>query len=336
MTDPLDAKAATLAALATWSASSRDQLVAAAWRAGNRDITELARAARRGRQAIYQYLQKHGINPPTDRQEPPVTQTAPTDVPVPGWRHPNLTSLTVREQWGQTKFSFTIAPFTGDEPEPQVPEQWQGKGPGESDWNQSSARVEETRMVRRAWAQARYERLFKALYDPRQEAQLLADHMRQHRQGIHSSYHPVGYTGTAGDVWAAHVAARDALAAAYEAMKTQPDNEWRAGLGRIVDRTEPAEKAARNWDDVAYAFVQITDWYCGYVGSYDWDGTQHAIEQTGKKLGLDVNGWVVAYDLSSYNNRTSEYADTAGAEIVKIINAGREWLRQVDRLAGKR
>lgn len=342
VTDPQDAKDATLAALAAWAAHTRAELVAAAWHAGNRDITELARVARRQRQAIYQDLRSQGIDPPTDRKEPPVMTTpksAATIVPVPGWRHPNLTSVAVEPCFGGDRYSYTIQAFTGTEPKPEIPEEWMSRRADDGP-DAVEARWRELGWVRQDWAQARYELLFKALYKPSHDdgATILQAFMKEegHRRRHNTLYyhHPVGYTGTAADVWRTYAAARDNLAAAYEAMKTQPDNMWRAGLGKILDATRPAETAADNWDYVGRHFVAITDWYHNYVPANDRPGTQQQITQTGKKLGLDVTDWTVACSESDYDRGTD--ASTAQGELAGIIERGAAWIKNVSRLASNR
>lgn len=343
VTNRPDPKETALAALAAWSLTSRHELVAAAWRAGNRNLAELARVARVGRQAIYQDLERHSIKPTTDREEPPVVHQTPTatPVPVPGWRHPHLTSVTATPSYGgYVSYVYTVAPFTGAEPEPAIPDDRTGWT--EEDADGFDARWREIKWVRAEWAKARYRRLFAALYQPGKDSRLLDEfdqerHPERYRGVSYSSRysHPVGYSGTAGDVWRTYATARDALAAAYEAMKTQPDNQWRAGLGRIVDCTEPAKTAARDWDRVAEAFVDATQWYGGYSHPDTRPAPATVVHETGKALGLDVAGWKIAYEVEDYRSGRS-YDGTAAAEVRLIIEAGQEWLRKVDQLtAGK-
>ncbi len=66
-----------MAALRAWSAPGRrDDLIAAAWRAGEHSVVALQRAAGvASRQTIYTALAGRGINPDTDRTEPPTMTT---------------------------------------------------------------------------------------------------------------------------------------------------------------------------------------------------------------------------------------------------------------------
>lgn len=67
-----------LAALRDWSRPDRrDELLAAAWVAGETRITALAEAARTSRPTVYRALRNQGINPDDRPQEDPMTTTAP-------------------------------------------------------------------------------------------------------------------------------------------------------------------------------------------------------------------------------------------------------------------
>lgn len=94
--DPEIARLAALTALRSW-ARQRDKLpvdraglVVSAWRAGERNLTELARIADVSRQTIYDDLYGHGINPATGRGAPP---EAPRPVPLD---HEQVTDLAER------------------------------------------------------------------------------------------------------------------------------------------------------------------------------------------------------------------------------------------------
>lgn len=263
----------------------------------------------------------------------------PTTVDVPGWRHPNLRSATVKTfRYGSPRWTYDIRPFDGTEPEPAMPEQWRRKTDDEPNWDLYHARQHELKAIRQAWAQARFHRLFAALYQPGRDNQLLEQFMRNDSDDAVTCRfwrHPVGYTGTAGDKWKAYTTARDELTAAYEAMKTQPDTHWRSGLGRIVDATDPAYTAASNWDNIGRNFVALARWCAHYIDPDVWPGPQRAIDDAGKKLGLDVAGWCVPYDLDEYS-ADSIYADTARSQIARIVKEGDAWLRAVDERAGRR
>ena len=326
--NPTDAKAAALAALAQWSATSRDELVAAAWRAGNRNIAELARAACRNRQAIYEDLRKHGIDPTTDREEPLTMPTNTIEIPAPGWRHPSLISVTQeKNRWGVGNLTYVIEPFTGDEDEPQLP----------SEWSYRSDDLDETRQkeiawVRKAWADARFLRLFKALYkrpgNYDKDQSLIENFLRERRGQFASNLnnHPLGWDDkTADDVWTAYTTARDELAAAYEAMKSQPDTMWRAGLGRIVDATEPAEEAADAWDNLAQDFWKIATWYNSTFDTYSDPGQPSALREVAKKAGVNADDWLISYPEDYHSSYRPSDAIAAG-QIAIIIKKGQEWL----------
>jgi hypothetical protein len=345
VTDHQDAKTATLAALRVWASTSRAELAAAAWHAGNRNLAELARAAGVGRQAIYQDLRKHNIDPPTGREEPTLNTTTNTteataDYPVPGWRHPSLTNVRTAKNYGHVTFSYEVK-VTATDPEPALPDEWRTIAAGETDWDTYKARQREIGWVRKAWAYARLLRLFKALYTPAgnySDEKFLSGFMKERMSATHgysSFYHPVGYTGTAGDVWRTYVQARDALAGAYEAMKTQPDNQWRAGLGAIVDATDPVHTAASNWDHVARAFMELAVWYESYNDAEYSHSPAEVLTKVAKELCLDVDGWTLA-DSSRDYTRDSYRPNTACQAIADIIDNGQAWLKKVGQLAGDR
>lgn len=340
-----DAKVAALAALAQWSATTRDELVAAAWRAGNRNVAELARVARRHRQAIYEDLRKHGIDPTNDREEPPAMSTDTIEIPAPGWRHPSLISVTQQKtRWGGGNIAYVIEPFTGDEPEPRLPSEWNhGRRADEPNSDLHDARRREIGWVRKAWADARFLRLFKALYkrpgNHDKDQALIENFLRERREyASNLNNHPLGWDDTtAGDVWNAYTTARDELAAAYEAMKSQPDNLWRAGLGRIVDATEPAQKAARRWDYLAQDFWKIAAWYNGvFDDPYSAPGEDRALREVAKKAGVNADDWLISYPSDYRHDRCLISDSIAEGQIANIIKKGQEWLGKVGRLAGDR
>jgi hypothetical protein len=73
---------AAMNALRAWSAPGvRAQLIANAWNAGEHRISALADAAGLTRPTVYDALESCGIDPKTDRQEPPTMQSITLD----GW-----------------------------------------------------------------------------------------------------------------------------------------------------------------------------------------------------------------------------------------------------------
>lgn len=280
--------------------------------------------------------------PATGRGEPPsrsATSPATVPVPVPGWRHPHLTSVTLRTGLDGSAipgtYEYTVKPFTGDEPEPVIPQEWDTKAAGESDWHLHSWRRQEILPVREKWVRARYLRLVKALYQPGSPDDRLLARTFEEFQPEYYRRHGFDHPGTrAGDAWMTYAAARDELREAYQAMKTQSDDYWSAGLGRIVDATQDAENAAGEFDNIAHLFVDITVWYeQTWNDPHKWSGIPTAITSAADELGLDVEGWIIPDDPQEYDDDGDFFAfgNTARNEIKSIINDGERWLKGVDR-----
>jgi hypothetical protein len=312
-----------LDALRRWAATNRADLVAAAWHAGNRNITALANAAGRGRDVIYADLRSRGIDPKTDRTEnPPVTTTptlAPgwTDYDVPGWRHPNLLWVQARVQADGdyagrvSEWKFGTKPFTGTEPQPEVPEEWRTVHPTDSDllegdygrWAKYNQRNQEIRLVQGVWARARFTLLI---------GQLLKK--------------PHQYDGrTAAQFWTDYVAARDKLTSAYAALATTPDNMWRAATLNIVDAKKPAEDAAIRWDETAQLLAEQNEWLRRELGDDNYPSD--AIAVAAKEHGIDVDGWLIGWP-SDYTGSWSR--SPACEQIHQVIETGDERVKTVE------
>lgn len=121
MTDDTKIDQATLAALAGWAArrdrlpEDRADLLAAAWRAGTRNVAELARAADTARDTVYTDLRSRGIEP-TDR--------AATLAQRPRQRYEPLRPEVVHELANLTERSLLPSMLTA-EPGPLVEAAWQ-------------------------------------------------------------------------------------------------------------------------------------------------------------------------------------------------------------------
>ncbi len=328
----VDARIATLDKLRHWAGHTRAGLVADAWRAGNRNVTELARAARCGRDAIYADLRAHNIDPQTDREEPPTVPTTPTDtrpgvvIPVPGWRHPNLAEVRQTSPGDGVHYgpSYQVAtvPFRGTEPEPALPAEWADVHPSAGNfsdddagkarrWDLVSQRRREIDWVRKAWARARFEHQIG-------EALRCADGTFPYE--------------TCAEVWARYAAARDKLTAAYAALDTTPDGMWRSALLRIVDAKAPATKAAEGWDSAAAKLSELDYWLLKQVGEGDYP--VRAVETAATKHGVDISDWLLGgwgdYERDSWGRTTTP----AVAEVEKIIEDGDERIAAVRELAG--
>lgn len=305
--ETLDARAATLEALRAWAATSRADLVAAAWRAGNRNVAELARVAGKDRGTIYLDLRSKGIDP-TAREEPamPTATTTPTnELPVPGWRHPHLLSIQARDTGIGTQYRYETKPFTGSEPMPELPEGWStihpSDGDGPRNWERAQQRRTEIRLVRMEWAKARFRRdVGRAVKD---------------RSGT-------PYV-TPAEAWQAYIEARDALTAAYAALGSTPDNMWRAALSAIVDAKRAAKRAAQQWDyNHAPELMRLHKWLVSELG---WESMpQDALAKAAAEHGVDASGWILADE--------DDYTMTAEAQVDDLIRDGDERIREIESL----
>lgn len=299
-----EARTATLDALRRWAATNRADLLAAAWRAGNTNITELAGIIGRGRDVVYADLAARGINPKTDRLEPPTVPTADfTVLPVPGWRHPNLIELAKKKTFLGVEYRLQTKPFTGEEPEPDLPAEWSGTHPTEEhlpeSWKPAAQRDEEIRIIRKEWAKAHFTyRVGLLLRDP---------------------YLSYG-SKDAAHYWDQYVTARDKLEEAYTALDTTPDTMWRSALLRIIDAKQPAKDAARRWDQVAEKFAVLDDWLLRRIGEENHPGRHSALTTAAKTHGVDISGWTISY-CDDYQNEY-DYGNTAAAHIQNIIKEG--------------
>jgi hypothetical protein len=300
---PVDAKLAALEALRRWASTDRATLVAAAWRAGNRNVAELSAVAGKDRKTIYADLHSHGIDPARDREEPPMQTRTPTDdlveLPVPGWRHPHLISVRRRSiGYGGTQYMSEVKPFTGREPEPVLPEEWQRDHPTDGEhrefWSQRHTEID---LVRRVWAVAHFKVRVGAL---------LAG-------GRETGYHRPA------ESWAQYQAARDRLREAYAALDTTPDNMWRSALLRIVDAKEPVELAASNWDYAAGQFAALDTWLLRILG--ESDHPTHGLRDAAAAHGVDITDWLIG---SSYDYEEDSWSGGGPAheEIREIIEKG--------------
>ncbi|GAA5185630.1 hypothetical protein GCM10023322_30050 [Rugosimonospora acidiphila] len=302
--DSVDLRTETLAALRRWAATDRSTLVAAAWRAGNRNVSELARTAGVGRDAIYADLRAKGIDP-TSREEPAATIKAAV-LPIPGWRHPHLLAVAEAGLPYGTRYDYTVAPFSGQEPEPELPDEWRGihpsDGNGPRSWERSAQRHSEIELVRRAWARSHF---------TFQVGQLLT--ARQYP-----------YRAPAED-WQAYVEARETLRAAYSALDTTPDNMWRSALLHTVDAQGPARHAAEQWDQRAAAFAKLDHWLLRQLG--ESEHPTHAIRDAAAEHGIDTSAWLIEDHYDYSEGFTSMMP--AAEEIEEIVKKGDERVRRV-------
>ena len=117
LTDPESVRLATLTVLRGWALrhdlpTQRAQLLAAAWRAGNRNVRELATLAQVSRTTIYADLRSHGI----DHR----VRAAPVQAPRPApLDHDDVRDL------AETLAARLLPSMVGEHPEPLAAAAWQ-------------------------------------------------------------------------------------------------------------------------------------------------------------------------------------------------------------------
>jgi hypothetical protein len=237
-----------------------------------------------------------------------IDETGFASVPVPGWRHPHLLDVRTRK----TKLlghqdGVVIKPFTGHEPEPVLPKGWDMVREGE-DWRPVTQRQKEIGFVHDEWAKAAFEVKVGAL-------------LKQVDR----------YGGSpAAQVWEQFEQARDALTAAYAALRATPDGMWRAALVRIVEAKATARAAAKSWDSVAEQFARLDEQLLDAVGEEQYPG--NAIGLAAAKHGVDVSGWLFG-GVSDY--RRSSWTSPTAARLVELkVEAGDALIAAVQEYTG--
>jgi len=309
----------TLRDLAAYAAIRRSDLVAAAWRAGNRDVPQLAEAARVNRSTIYVDLAAHDIDPREERKMPEAVE-----IPPPGWRHPNLTRVVrVPAPLGQVRYEYTFArPFTRRDPDPATVESQSDRG-GVRTMDDVYQADRERREVRHRWALDVLPALVRSLLDGGSVPEI----------GVHAVWSDDQKPASR---WVAYAATRDALTAAYRELDATPDTMWRAALLRVHDAKQPAVDAAHAWDQAGVKFAKLAGWLRGKLDSERYPVEWKEVEKAAEACGVDISGWAIGdvddYERSGWDGRP---ASPAVREISEIISKGDARIRAVAELAGE-
>ncbi|MEU7802685.1 hypothetical protein AB0B10_25835 [Micromonospora arborensis] len=299
----IDPRASALAELQRWAqhqANARPRLIADAWHAGCRNVAELARTAGCSRDTVYADLTAQGIDY-SDRatKETPM----PTSTTVPTWHHPHFVSAK------KTSFSiqYQFKAFTGDEPEPKLPESVSlafanAYDTGEPNTPARRAALDawqdaeqEARAANTSWCVARYHRDVAAIL----------------RKAVPAAQ--------------AYLRAKQAVDAAYAALDDAPDGRWRATLLRLADARSAALTAAEQFDQAVEPAAGLSDGLPERVLELT-----DSIEGVGRQVGLDTSDW--------YIGTSDEYRGYgAGPSQDKLARKFEEQdrrIKEVSRLAG--
>ena len=189
---------------------------------------------------------------PGQQEEEPVNATAAADLTP--FHHPHCLEgrLDTEYRFG-TRYFFRFLPFTGSEPEPDMPDGLWGRL-SEDDYYLLRA---EYRLAYDLWAQTRFRR---------DVTPVLRDAL---------------------PVWQEYERARNAMAAAFAAFWDTSDLQWRAQILRLTDAHAQAEAAARNWDNVAASLARAEHEHLRDVG----EEHELSLRAVAADAGLDISRW---------------------------------------------
>ncbi len=176
------------------------------------------------------------------------------------WHHPHY--IGEDDHWGVRRIKFK--PFTGDEPEPVMPDGIdaafdRGDRAARAEFSRIASEVEAARIM---WVLAQHKRSVLAVID---EAQPALQRSRATRYQVNNLFASLAETA---------------------------DNNWRSTIMRLMQAREDALDAARVLDEYTYRLDQISDWV--YV--------QRAAERADSEYsiaaaaGYDMVGWDTAWD----------------------------------------
>ncbi|MEU3455635.1 hypothetical protein ABZ671_18840 [Micromonospora sp. NPDC006766] len=303
----IDPRAAALAEIQRWAqhqANARPRLIADAWRAGCRNVAELARAAGCSRDTVYADLTAQGIDY-SDRatKETPMPTPAPSAATTVTWHHPHFVSA--KETHFGIKYQFKA--FTGDEPEPTLPESASLAFRNACDaFEVGSA---ERRAVSDAWTAA--EREARAAHTSWRVA-------RYHRD-------VAAVLRKAAPAAEAYLRAKQAADAAYAALDDAPDGKWRATLLRLADARTAALAAAEQFD-------QAVEPAAGLIDGLPERTLEliDSIDGVGRQIGLDTSDWWIG----SSDEYHGYGAGPSRRKLSRQFKEQDQRIKEVSRLAG--
>ncbi|MEU2855533.1 hypothetical protein [Streptomyces syringium] len=234
------------------------------------------------------------------RQTPaqPTPAPAPAVADVARYHHPHF----VRAEPGRSEGGvlYYFAPFTGREPEPEVP--LAVYKDTAVTWEQSRELRNQYEAARIMWSKARL----------RLEAAPL---LRR-----------------AAPLWEAWASTLAELRRVFGEFWSTADGQWRAQLLRLTDAERAARKAAGAWDGLAEQLAKLADAQVRVAGEYD----ELELGDVAREIGLDAKGWWIEH-ISEYEPVPYSRHDTpVVGDLNRVIEEQRERLREVAGLAGDR
>jgi hypothetical protein len=229
------------------------------------------------------------------------TDAAPT---VPVWHHPHFISATE----DSIAFRFEFRPFTGDEPEPKIPDHIEAAF--HAAWKAHPWDSEIGRAVRAASRDAeREERVANTLWQ-------VARYNRRY----------IGLLQQVAPLVAAFQAAKQRAVDTYESLHATPDGFWQAKLLTLTEQRTAALEAARKLDEQS---GELTNTYDG-LPERVLEALPYPADLE-KAAGVDFGDW---YPQESYG-----YGDGPDVKALKALFAGQDKrIAEVTRLfaAGER
>jgi hypothetical protein len=220
--------------------------------------------------------------------------TAATAPDLTPFHHPHFLGgeLTFRDSYGSS-YRFAFRPFTGDEPEPQMPDDLPDQLAAD-DYRFLGA---EYQFAYTMWAQARFRRAV------------------------------IPMLRAAAPAWQEYQRATNAMAAAFAAFWETGDLQWRAQILRLTDTHAQAQAAARRWDEAAAGLARAQHEHIGDVG----EERELDLRDVAPDAGLDIARWDIgtadAYTSSWRDNWPAAAAVRSEIERQKVR------LKEVDELA---
>lgn len=232
-----------------------------------------------------------------------MTQTDTAAPTIPEWHHPHFVSA---EDQGGLYTRYTFKPFTGDEPEPDVPASVNDAFSAAWDAYDRARDMVERSAVSRAWSAAEREA---------RAANTMWQVARHNRRAVE-------LLQKVAPLVTAYQQAKAQSVNAYESLHATPDGFWQAKLLTLTQLREKALEAARQLGSVSNELATV---YYGLPERVlEMLPTQAELEKT---AGVDLGDW---YPQESYS-----YGESPDTHTLKELFAEQDKrIAQVARLFG--
>lgn len=221
-----------------------------------------------------------------------MTATAVTDLTPYHHTHFAGGELAFRDSYGSSyRFAFRV--FTGDEPEPRMPDDV----PGQLTDDEYRFLAAEYEFAYTMWAQARFRRAV------------------------------IPMLRAAAPLWQEYQRATSAMDAAFAAFWETSDLQWRAQILRLTDTHAQAQAAARKWDEAAAGLARAQHEHLRDVG----EERELDLRDVAPDAGLDITSWDID-TADAYTSDWRDSWPAADA-IRREIERQKDRLTEVDQLA---